>query len=63
MTVRMSVCMSVRMSVYRSHFFLNPYILQLIHTTDILIKYKIFLTKKYEYFVLYFFSKVGFFKI
>ena len=40
-----------------SHFFWNPYILQLIHFTDKLIKYKIFQIKKYEFFVEYFFQK------
>ena len=67
--VCMSVCMSVGMYVCRyvclcvclSHFFLNPYILQLIHFTDILLKYKI-LNKKIRIFLLkYFIQKSSLF--
>ena len=46
MSVRMYVCMSiVCMSVCLSHFFWKPYILLLIHLTDILKKYQIFQLK------------------
>ena len=48
--ITLSVSLSVSKSVTKSHFF-KTFILQLIHFTDILIKYKIFWIKKKEYLV------------
>ena len=51
----------VCMSVCLSHFFWNPYILQLIHSTYILIKYNIFRIKKIRIFFSFFFQKSSLF--
>ena len=58
-SVWMYVCLSVCMYVGLSHLFWNPYILQLIHFTVILMKYKIFSIKKYD--LSFFYSRLYFY--
>ena len=56
LSVCLYACMYVRL-VCLSHFFLNPYILQHIHFTDIVIRYRIFYIKKIRIFCLQIFFK------
>ena len=55
------VCMYYCRYVCLSHFFRHPYILQLTHFTDILIKYKIFLIKNTNFSLKYLFQKSSLF--